>query len=109
MGVFLRPRRPVARLAAGAATAGVAYHMGRRREQQDEVNAQAQSAYQATNQAPQAPAPQYVPDHPMPPAAAPPAGGDGTTDQLARLASLHAAGALSDDEFSAAKAKILGL
>lgn len=33
----------------------------------------------------------------------------GVGDQLAKLAELHAAGALTDDEFSAAKAKALGL
>jgi SnoaL-like polyketide cyclase len=31
MGLFLRPRRQLLRLAAGAATAGNAYHAGRRR------------------------------------------------------------------------------
>jgi len=28
MGLFWRPRRPILRLAAGAATAGIAYHAG---------------------------------------------------------------------------------
>lgn len=109
MGLLMRPRRPVARLAAGAATAGVAYHMGQRREQQNEVNSQAQAAYQATNQAPPpqvAPAPQYVPDHPAP---ATPTAGATTAEQLDRLASLHQSGALSDEEFTAAKSKLLGL
>jgi hypothetical protein len=31
-----------------------------------------------------------------------------TTDQLEQLAQLHASGALTDEEFAAAKAKILG-
>lgn len=35
-------------------------------------------------------------------------GVDTTADQLGRLADLHKAGALSDDEFTAAKARLLG-
>jgi hypothetical protein len=38
MGLMFRRRRPLARLAVGAATAGVAYHGGKRRAQQDEYN-----------------------------------------------------------------------
>ena len=34
--------------------------------------------------------------------------GNGTTNELERLADLHVRGALTDDEFAAAKAKILG-
>jgi hypothetical protein len=90
----LRPRRPLMRLAAGAATAGVAYHAGRRRAEQDEVNAQAEAAYQATGVAP-------VP----PPAAA----GVDATGELERLAKLHASGSLSDAEFAAAKSRLLGM
>src|ERR1700674_2192459 len=36
------------------------------------------------------------------------ASGDGTTNELERLADLHLRGALTDEEFAAAKAKILG-
>ena len=43
-----RRRRPVARLAAGAATAGIAYHAGKKRSQQDQYNDQASAAYDAT-------------------------------------------------------------
>jgi hypothetical protein len=35
-------------------------------------------------------------------------GGTGAADQLASLAELHTAGKLSDDEYAAAKAKVLG-
>jgi putative oligomerization/nucleic acid binding protein len=42
---------------------------------------------------------------PPPPAA--PASGD-VTSQLQELASMHASGALTDDEFEAAKARVLG-
>ncbi len=41
------------------------------------------------------------------PAAAAPAGDD-ITAQLEKLASLHTSGVLSDEEFAAAKAKLLG-
>ena len=47
-------------------------------------------------------APQYAPEPP------PPAEEDDTA-QLQKLAALHTQGVLTDDEFSAAKAKILGL
>jgi hypothetical protein len=43
---------------------------------------------------------------PPPPAA--PAGGSSVADQLQQIAGLHQQGVLSDDEFAAAKAKILG-
>lgn len=41
------------------------------------------------------------------PAAPAPAPGGGLTDRLTQLAELHRAGALSDDEFTAAKAKLI--
>jgi hypothetical protein len=84
MGLFFRRRRPAMRLAAGAATAGIAYNAGKRHAQ-----GEAQDA---------APAPA--------PAAAAPAGD--STAELERLAQLHQSGALSDEEFAAAKAKVLG-
>jgi hypothetical protein len=40
--------------------------------------------------------------------AAPPPAPESDTDQLQQLAQLHASGALTDEEFAAAKAKILG-
>ncbi|SDE25166.1 SHOCT domain-containing protein [Glycomyces harbinensis] len=42
-----------------------------------------------------------------PPAAAPPPAGDDVIAKLGRLAELHDAGALTDAEFAAAKAKLL--
>ncbi len=57
MGLMFRRRRPVARLAVGAATAGVAYHAGKNRAQQNAVNEQAQSAYDATQGQQYAPPP----------------------------------------------------
>jgi uncharacterized membrane protein YebE (DUF533 family) len=89
MGMMFRPRRPLMRVAAGAATASVAYKAGQRRTQQNQYNDQAQAA---------------------PPQAAPaaPAPADSTAE-LERLAKLHESGALNDKEFAAAKAKLLGL
>jgi hypothetical protein len=93
MGLMFRRRRPIARLAVGAATAGVAYHAGKRRAQQDEYDQDATSQDQP-------PPPQYV--------APPPASTGGEVDELGRLAQMHDSGALSDDEFAAAKAQLLG-
>jgi hypothetical protein len=96
MGLMFRRRRPVARLAVGAATAGVAYHAGKRRAQQDEYDQEATATSQD-----QPPPPQYV--------APPPASTGGEVDELGRLAQMHESGALSDDEFAAAKAQLLGM
>jgi hypothetical protein len=98
MGLMFRRRRPIARLAVGAATAGVAYHAGQRRARQDEYDEQASGAYAAA-QAP--PPPQYV--------APPPASTGGEVDELSRLAQMHDSGALTDDEFAAAKTQLLGI
>lgn len=46
---------------------------------------------------------------PAPAPAAAPAGGDDLTAKLQQLGELKASGVLSDDEFAAAKAKLLGL
>jgi hypothetical protein len=100
VGLFLRPQRPLLRLATGAATATVAYKAGQRRAQQDVYNEQAEAAYAATQP-------------PPPPAyAAPvqaPAGDTDTIAELERLSRLHESGALSSEEFAAAKARVLGL
>ena len=86
MGMMFRPRRPLMRVAAGAATATVAYKAGQRRTQQNQYNDQAQAAPQQA-----APAP------------------TDSTAELERLAKLHESGALNDEEFAAAKSKLLGL
>jgi len=77
VGLFFRPRRPLLRLATGAATAGIAYKAGQRRAEQD------------AEQAASAPT--------------------DTIAELERLARLHESGALTDDEFAAAKARALGI
>ena len=106
----MRRRRPLLRAAAvggGAYMAGK-HNANRQAEQaqyaqdQDDrisnLEAQQQGSYQEPSyqQAPPAPAP--------PPAAAP----SPMIDQLNQLATLHQQGILSDDEFAAAKAKLLG-
>ena len=79
---------------AGTATAvvgGVSRHQaGKAQTQQDAA------AYQAEQAAP--------PEAPAPPAAT----GDDTISQLQQLADLHSQGVLTDEEFAAQKAKVLG-
>lgn len=53
MGLFFRPRRPLLRLATGAATASIAYQAGQRRAEQDANNEPAAASYAAA----QAPSP----------------------------------------------------
>src|SRR4051794_24802909 len=85
MGMMFRPRRPLMRVAAGAATATVAYKAGQRRTQQNQYNDQA--------------APPQAAPAPAAPAPAP----TDSTAELERLAKLHESGALNDEEFAAAK------
>jgi hypothetical protein len=74
--------------------------------QQAAFESQAQMAeMQAQLNAMQAPQPQQAPP-PPPPAPAAPGGGD-LMAELQKLADMKAAGLLSDDEFAAAKAKLL--
>jgi hypothetical protein len=82
-----------------ATTAVVAGTAGAVRHRQDQKYAQQAGAQQAEAQAAQA---QAAP-------AAPAAAEDPTTAELQKLASLHASGILTDEEFSAAKAKVLGI
>jgi hypothetical protein len=74
VGLSFRPRRPLTRLAAGAATTGIADRPGQ----------------------PPPPQPTYAP---------PP----DSIAELERLARLHESGALTDQEFTAAKVRALGL
>jgi len=86
-GPRVRRRRPLLR---AAVVGGTAYAAGRRSGQ-----SQSAEAYQDQQAASQVP----------------PQGGEGTDssmmDQLSQLATLHQQGALSDEEFAAAKAKLL--
>jgi hypothetical protein len=87
-------RRPILRAAAVGA---VAYQGSKR------------GAMAAQDQAAQA----APPPPPPPPQAAPPAPGpapvDPVVEKINQLAQLHASGALTDEEFAAAKAQALGI
>jgi hypothetical protein len=87
---FVR-RRPLLR---AAAVGGVAY-MG--------AKAGTNRAMQAQGDQQAAPAPAAPP-----PAPAVVPAGDDTISRLTQLASLHSSGALTDEEFAAAKAQVLG-
>jgi hypothetical protein len=107
--------RSIARVAVGTAvvagTAGAVHHHQDQKYAQQDAAAQQQydQAYQqgaADAQAQQQP--QYAPPPPQYAAPAPqvPAGDD-VTAKLQQLADLHAQGVLTDEEFSAAKVKLL--
>jgi Short C-terminal domain len=100
--MFMR-RRPLLRAAAVGGTAYVAGRsMGRAAEQRQGAEAdQDERISNLEQQQYQQPPPQY--QQPPPQAAAP-----SMTDQLSQLNALHDQGALSDEEFAAAKAKLLG-
>jgi Short C-terminal domain len=70
--------------------------------------ARRQAARYDDQQYAQEPQQQYAPEPQQQYAPEPPAEDDATA-QLQKLAALHTQGVLTDDEFSAAKAKILGL
>jgi hypothetical protein len=96
-----RARRRV--LIAGAATGAAAYHAGKKHEQHNQQYEQPYDEPYDTGQPTQyAPAPpQYAPQ--------PQSTGPDSADlnQIAKLAELHQSGALTDEEFAVAKAKLL--
>jgi hypothetical protein len=96
----LRRRRPIARLATTAVVAGTAANMGARSAQRSAAAAQAEAA-------PPAPAPED--ETAAPEAAAPEAGESAEIEQLKQFAALKDQGILTEEEFAAKKAQILGL
>ena len=96
---MMRRRGPgIARMAVGTAViAGTAGAVRHHQEQKYQTQAEAQ-AYEA-----QAAQQQYAPQ------AAPAPAEDPKMAELQKLASLHSAGILTDEEFAAAKAKALGI
>jgi hypothetical protein len=101
--------RGVARTAVIAGTATAVSGRVQRRQAEKYTSRDAQiyadrnAAYQQDVQAQQ---PQYAP--PPPPPAAPAGGGESDMiEQLKQLGELHAQGILTDEEFSAQKAKLL--
>ena len=102
-------RRPIMRAAViggGAYVAGK--HMANKSAQQTQAEADQDARIGDLEQQQQQPdAAPAAPDAPAAPAA-PAAAEPSMLDQLNQLATLHEQGVLSDDEFSAAKAKVLG-
>jgi len=86
-------RRPLLR----AAAVGTVAYQGSKRGAMAGQNQAAEAA------APPPPPPSYAPPPPPPPPA------DPTVEKISQLAELHASGALTDEEFAAAKAQALGI
>jgi hypothetical protein len=102
--IFVRRRRPLATAAMIGGTAYVAHKSGQRQAEAAAMEADQDARLaQLEAQQMQAAAP---PPAAAPAPAAPAAGGD-ITSQLAQLAQLKDSGALSQEEFDAAKAKAL--
>jgi hypothetical protein len=93
-----RRRRPIARVATTAVVAGTAASMGARSAQRSAAADQAQEA-------PPAPADEAA----APEAAAPEADVNTQIEQVKQLAVLKDQGILTEEEFAAKKAQILGL
>jgi Short C-terminal domain len=93
-----RRRRPIARVATTAVVAGTAASMGARSAQRSAAADQAQEA-------PPAPADEAA----APEAAAPEADVNTQIEQVKQLAALKDQGILTEEEFAAKKAQILGL
>jgi hypothetical protein len=89
MGMVRRRTRRRTMMVAG----GLAYERGRNQQAMDDTYAE----QEAPPPAPPPPAPRAAP------------AADDATSEIERLASLHESGALTDDEFAAAKAKVLGI
>jgi hypothetical protein len=106
--------RGVARTAVVAGTATAVSGRVQRRQAEKyadrdaQIYAEREAAYQqvAPQPQPQYAEPQYAPPPPPPPAAAAPAADDPIA-QLERLGTLKAQGILTEEEFTAAKAKVL--
>ncbi len=106
---MMRRRRPLLR---AAVIGGGAYAAGRHNANRNAEQAQAEAEQNAQisdlqQQQAAAPPPQQAYAPPPPEPAAPPAG-PSLLDQLNQLDALHQSGALTDNEFTAAKAKLLG-
>ena len=97
----------MARTAVIAGTATAVSGSIQKKQQAGAAQAQAAAEQQTAQAAPPPPPPSPAPAVPQD---APPAAGSGDLmDQLERLANLKTSGLLSDEEFSAAKAQLLGM
>jgi hypothetical protein len=99
--------RGMARTAAVVGTATATRNAVNRR--QADKNAQAYAQAEASAAAQVAPPPQQYAPPPPPPAPAPAAPAEDPITQLERLGALKAQGLLTEEEFNAQKAKILGM
>ncbi len=107
-------RRPLLRAAALGGTYAAGRSMGRAAQQRD--YAETEQNERIANLEQQQAAAQYQQPHDQPPLYQQPpqqatpatAAAPSMLDQLDQLAGLHERGALTDDEFAAAKAKLLG-
>jgi hypothetical protein len=103
--MFMR-RRPLLRAAVvggGAYMAGKSVARRRAGQEQQESDQDARLSDLEQQQAPQ-----QAPPQPAPAPAQAPSASSPMIDQLNQLAALHQQGVLTDDEFSAAKAKLFG-
>jgi hypothetical protein len=101
-------RRPLLRAAVvggGAYVAGK--HMANKANDQAAYEADQDDRISQLEQQ-QGPPPDQYAQQQAPPQQAAPAAGPSVADQLQQIATLHQQGVLTDDEFGAAKAKILG-
>jgi hypothetical protein len=97
---MFRRRRPLLRAAAVGGTAYVAgRHMANKQAAQAQTEEEQDERLDNLEQQPAQPAAAPAP---------PPAAGPSLLDQLNQLDALHQQGALTDNEFTAAKAKLLG-
>jgi hypothetical protein len=86
-------------------------HMARKSQEEQYAEAEQNQRLSDLEAQQQQPPPQYQqppPQYQQPPPQAPPAQGPSMLDQLNQLNDLRQQGALTDEEFTAAKAKLLG-
>ena len=106
--MFVRRRRPLAR---AAMVGGAAYYAGKKGQQASQREMDQEARLQELESQQYSQQQQYAPPPPPAPAPAPSAGGitDDTMAQLERLGQLKSQGILTQEEFDAQKAKLLGL
>jgi Short C-terminal domain len=106
---MMRRRRPLLRAAAvggGAYLAGK--HVANKQADQQYQEADQDARLSSLEQQQQGGYGSYPPPQQAPPPPPAPAAEPSMMDQLSQLADLHKQGVLTDDEFSAAKAKLIG-
>jgi hypothetical protein len=105
-----RRRRPIARIATTAVVAGTAANMGAKSAQRNAAAAQDQAAPPDAGPADDYAAPEAAaPAAAAPAAAAPESDVNTQIEQVQQLAALKDQGILTEEEFTAKKAQILGL